>query len=85
MDTDHDNLITYEQYFSILHVNACTNELPVEMKILNESGRMKKMPESERIKKMPERHSKLRKHIWEQLKRRFELHMKGRSLPANEI
>jgi hypothetical protein len=29
MDTDRDNLITYEQYFSILRVNACTNELPV--------------------------------------------------------
>ena len=76
MDTDNDSLITYEQYFSILYVNACTNELPVEMKILNESGRMKKMPA---------RHSKLRKYMWEQLKRLFDLHMKGRSLPANEI
>ena len=67
VDTNKDNRISYEEYFKILHINACTNELPPEIKVINS----------------PEKHSKLRKYIWDRLKQLFEDHVKGRSLSAN--
>jgi Ca2+-binding EF-hand superfamily protein len=67
MDTDRDNLITYEEYFKVLHINACKNEPLPEMK----------------IEETPERHSKLRKYMWDRLRILFDAHLKGRSLLVN--
>ncbi len=56
MDNDRDNLITYQEYFSILNINAGTQELPPEIKAHNEPVKHHELREI---------HSKLRQYMWE--------------------
>lgn len=88
VDDDRDNLITYEEYFKILHINACTKELPPEIKVFNSPAEIKifNPPAEIKVFNPPvERHSKLRKYMWERLRMLFDAHVKGRSLPVNEM
>jgi Ca2+-binding EF-hand superfamily protein len=75
MNNDRDNLITYQEYFSILNINASTQELPPEIKAHNEPVKHHELREIQ---------SKLRQYMWERMKKLFDSHVKGRSLPTNE-
>jgi hypothetical protein len=68
VDKDKDGLITYVEYFQVIELYFC---LP---KGAGQEKPVESKPQG------PERHSKLRKIIWERLKRLYDGYLQGRSL-----
>lgn len=73
VDDDKDQLITYVQYFQAIEKFVCKDP--------REDGREKKDGSAA---EGTERHSKLRKHIWDNLRALYEAYVQGRSLEAND-
>lgn len=73
VDDDKDQLITYVQYFQAIEKFICKDP--------REDGREKK---DGAAAEGLERHSKLRKHIWDNLRALYEAYVQGRTLEAND-
>jgi hypothetical protein len=71
VDTDNDKLITYPEYFQVIQNYLCRNANWKEPK--------PQQPEQGQL-----RNSKLRRHIWEFLRKLYDSYVQGRSLSAND-
>ena len=76
VDKDQDGLITYGEYFQLIQQYICISK--------NE-----KPPVSEKVEgnvpKGNHKNSKLRKYIWDRLRRLYDAYAQGRSLLANDV
>lgn len=70
VDKDNDGLITYVEYFKVIEIYVCKGNAPEPKPVPEPTG--------------PERHSKLRIHIWNCLRRLYDAYVQGRCLEASD-
>jgi hypothetical protein len=76
-DTDEDGYITYVQYFQVIEAYVCKNPNYKVPKSEEKPGKVG-APQG------PERNSRLRKYIWENLRKLYDAHVQGKTLEAND-
>lgn len=77
-DTNEDGLITYVQYFQVIEKYVCKDP---NYKIPKSEEKPKEVPAN----LGPARNSKLRRYIWESLRKLYDAHVQGRTLAANDV
>lgn len=80
IDVDEDSLITYVEYFKFIEKYVCR---PANYKVPKSEERPK--VDKDENPQGTERFSKLRRYIWDNLRRLYEAYVHGRCLSASDV